>query len=215
MSTPGGLKAQVRAAAAQLLADNPQWRRVPPSENVRIEKPHNIAALKGLLTKCGVSAASGEYIKVLHHVTVTYDDSSMQEAVAYIRDLYASGPDDPPAQQQPQAPQGVTPPPTEWFTVGKFEVELQPRAFRHLPPDRWRDLRRVARGSLATKIAEAGDQVKTWYQVMSTSEEQFTVNGRNSQIVTRASWNTHPLPARLVIYHAHPTIHNYGTYFDA
>lgn len=169
-----------------------------------ISDPNNIALLRQWLAYYREPEYTSTYIQVLHHAMANYDDSQITEAVAHIQRMYGGAPQQQQEQEQVVAPSG------EYHTVYGVQVELQSRAFRHLPPSLWDELRALVQtGSLAKKIEAAGAGVRNWYEVLSTSDETFDFGSEDAPICTRASWNS----GTLVIYHAHPDLHSYDTYF--
>lgn len=174
-----------------------------------IREDKNIALLKRWMAYYQVPEYTDEHVKVLHYVLASFDDDNVGEAIEYLRDRYE--PDWRAAQQQQeQVKRVVTAPSEERHSVHGVAVVLQPRAFRHIPPSLWdgfRDI--VVTGSLAKKIQEAGTGISSWQDVSSTSDESFTFGDRNAAIRTVASWNS----GELAIYHAHPDLSNYETYF--
>ena len=157
-----------------------------------------------------VDPASGEYTKVLHYCAANYDNSEMHKAVAHIRERYER-PDPRPQDPRPQQQQ-VTAPDDQLVVVAGVTVVVQSRAFRHIPPSGWGAFLTIIKsGSLAQKIKAAGGGITNWYEVMSTSDEQFTFGSRTAGIRIMVSWK--PRERELHIYHAHPDIPNYGTYF--
>jgi hypothetical protein len=177
-----------------------------------IREDKNIALLKRWMAYYQVPEYTDEHVKVLHYVLASYDDDSVGDAIEYLRDRYE--PDWRAAQQQQQAQQhgrrAVTAPGEERHTVHGVPVVLQSRAFRHIPPSLWDGFRDVVvTGSLAKKIQDAGADISSWRDVSSTSDESFTFGDRNAAIRTVASWDS----GELAIYHAHPDLLNYDTYF--
>lgn len=175
-----------------------------------ISEDKNIALLKQWMAYYQVPEYTDEHVKVLHYVLASYDDRDIDEAVAYLRDRYEPDwrPVAPRVQQQQQ--QAVTAPAEERHTVHGVTVVLQSRAFRHIPPSLWDDFRDVVTtGSFAKKVSDAGDRISDWTDVASTSDESFTFGDRSAAIRTVASWNS----GELAVYHAHPDMLNYGTYF--
>ena len=221
--------------AAALLASRPDWarnlRNVPRATVLshgqssapagarrnqertapsRLDEPGNVETLKAWLRHYQVDEASSEFMKVLHHCAVSYDNTELSEAVDYIRERYEPGYQRPPAPQAQR--QRVIAPPEQRFVVAGVSVVVQPRAFQHIPPDLWSAfVAIISTGSLAEKIKEGKDGITRWYQVTSTSDEQFTFPSATAGIRIVASWNA---GARaLVVYHAHPDVQNYDTYF--
>lgn len=182
-----------------------------PAPN-RIDDEGNLQTLKAWLAHFRVDPASGEYTKVLHYCAANYDNSEMDKAIAHIRQRYEQGyqpPQDPRPQQQQQQ---VTAPPEQRLVVAGVTVVVQSRAFRHIPPSGWAAfLAIINSGSYAQKIQDARHGITEWYEVMSTSDEQFTFGSRTAGIRIMASWNARE--RELVVYHAHPDIPSYGTYF--
>lgn len=169
-----------------------------------ISDPNNVSLLKQWMAYYQEPEYTDRYTQVLHYAMANYDDSEINEAVAHIQSMYGGAP------QQQQPVQQVVAPNDELYTVHGVQVDLRSRAFRHLPPSLWNELRALVQtGSLAKKIEEAGAGIQNWYEVMSTSDETFTFGDQYAPIRTCASWNT----GMLVIYHAHPDLHDYDTYF--
>lgn len=168
-----------------------------------ISDPNNIALLRQWLAYYREPEYTATYIQVLHYAMANYDDSQINEAVAHVQRVYGGAP------QQQQAQQVVAPN-GEYYTVYGVQVELQSRAFRHIPPGLWDELRALVQtGSLAKKIEAAGAGIHDWYEVLSTSDETFSFGSQDASICTCASWSS----GTLVVYHAHPDLHAYDTYF--
>lgn len=182
-----------------------------------IREDKNIALLKRWMAYYQVPEYTDEHVKVLHYVLASFDDESVGEAIEYLRDRYE--PDwraerqqqlRQQQQAQQQTRQTVTAPSDERHSVHGVPVVVQSRAFQHIPPSLWDAFRDVvATGSLAKKIEEAGSGISNWKDVSSTSDESFTFGDKNAAIRTVASWDS----GELAIYHAHPDMLNYDTYF--
>jgi len=179
-----------------------------------IREDKNIALLKRWMVYYQVPEYTDEHVKVLHYVLATYDDDSVDEAIEYLRDRYEpdwrAAQQEQQVQRQQQTRRAVTAPSDQRHSVHGVTVVVLSRAFQHIPPSLWDAFRDVvATGSLAKKIQEAGSGISSWKDVASTSDESFTFGAKSAAIRTVASWDS----GELTVYHAHPDMLNYETYF--
>jgi hypothetical protein len=196
-----------------------------------ISKPVNIARVKARATLYW-GQDEDAYTKVCHQTLASYDDDDIEQALLYVDrmggvDVELEGDDDvlmdpvedvAPRREEPKKTaepakkkeEKVAQPFDSTVTIGETDVVVKDRALKHIPPPLWPGFANwIVKSSLGTRIAEAGESVKDWFEVTLTSDEVLDQARANYRMRIVCSWKD----GTLNIYHAHPDLKTYPSYF--